>query len=262
MQALQESMLAHARTLLYKQCMAKAYKLPFLRKEQITHDVWSFFFDRSGVDFDFLPGQYTRMTLPHPAPDDRGTTRHFTIASSPTRKGEIMITTKVIESTFKKSLFDLTPGQEVEIYGPMGKFILDIDDPTPKVFLAGGIGLTPFHSMLKFAAEKQYLAPLYLFVSFSTVSQMVFYNELMEIENKNPNMQVIYTITRSEESPTIWEGETGRISIEMIRKYVPDTTKIMFSFTGPMEFTNSMESMLLNAGVSEEQIKKEIFSGY
>ena len=242
--------------------MKGIYKLAFLRKERVAEDVWSFFFDRSGTDFNFLPGQYIRITLPHLRPDDRGTTRYFTIASSPARVGEIMITTKVIESTFKKTLFALKRGQVVNFYGPLGKFVLDPEDKMPKVFLAGGIGITPFHSMLTFASEKLISTPLSLFVSFSNVSQMVFYDELKEVSNKNPNIQIIYTVSRSGKINNNWRGETGRIDMEMIKKYVPDINQAAFFFTGPMEFTDAMEAMLLNADIYDEQIRKEIFTGY
>lgn len=123
--------------------MSASYRFPYLRKEQIAEDTFSFFFGREGMDFDYLPGQYVRMTLSHPAPDERGTSRFFTIASSPTGEREIMITTRVIESTFKKTLIALKPGQEVEMYGPLGKFVLDTGDQTPKVFLAEHLGLEP-----------------------------------------------------------------------------------------------------------------------
>jgi ferredoxin-NADP reductase len=233
----------------------------FIRKEQVAEKTFSFFFDRGGADFDRLPGQYIRMILPHESPDTRGTSRFFTVASSPT-KDEIMITTKVIESTFKKTLASLVPDQEVNFFGPLGSFVLDEKDVKPKVFLAGGIGITPFHSMLTYASEKSITTPLALFVSFSKTEEMIFYTELTEIAKSHPNIKVIYTITRPEESKESWTGETGRISMELVKKHV-SIKDVTFFVTGPGAMVDGTIAMLKEAGISEEeQIRKEVFPGY
>src|SRR5258708_3228613 len=99
------------------QTPAKEFFLPFLRREQITENVYSLFFDRRDVKFTFLPGQYIRMVLPHKNPDNRGTSRFFTIASSPLEKDHFMITTKLIQSSFKMTLLSLTAGTPVKMYG-------------------------------------------------------------------------------------------------------------------------------------------------
>src|SRR5476649_1261945 len=106
----------------YPMFRAKQFFLPFLRKEQVAKDTYSFYFDRRKIDFDFLPGQYIRMSLPHKDVDERGTTRFFTIASSPHEEGYLMFTIKIIESSFKKALFNLQPLHPVQFFGPMGTF--------------------------------------------------------------------------------------------------------------------------------------------
>lgn len=106
------------------QITAKVFMLPFLRKERIAENTYCFFFDRKQVAFHYLPGQYIQITLPHNSPDDEGTTRYFTISSSPTEKDYLMITTRVRQSTFKKTLFSLKKGATAQFFGPIGTFVL------------------------------------------------------------------------------------------------------------------------------------------
>src|SRR5690349_481399 len=113
---------------------SKEYFLPFVKKEQKSQDAYSFYFDKTGQDLNFLPGQYLRMSLPHENPDNRGTGRFFTISSSPLEQEHIIITTRVLQSSFKHALSNLQPGTKVRIFGPMGNFYLDETEASPKVF--------------------------------------------------------------------------------------------------------------------------------
>lgn len=103
----------------------KVFHLPFIKKELVQSDVYSYFFELKNTDFTFQPGQYIQMNLPHPDPDDRGSWRFFTITSSPTEKDYLMITCRKGKSSFKRALFALTPGTSVQFYGPIGKFVLE-----------------------------------------------------------------------------------------------------------------------------------------
>jgi ferredoxin-NADP reductase len=98
------------------------FLVAFLKKEQICKDITSFYFT-APKRFRYLPGQYLYMILPHDNVDDNGSTRYFTIASSPSEE-HIMITTRCTKSSFKKTLFALKPGTEIFCFGPMGTFIL------------------------------------------------------------------------------------------------------------------------------------------
>jgi ferredoxin-NADP reductase len=103
---------------------AKLFSLNFLKKELISAGIYGYYFDRSKVEFDFMPGQYIQLTLPHTDVDERGSSRFFTIASSPTEKDYLMITSRKGRSSFKKALFELKPGDKVQFFGPMGAFVL------------------------------------------------------------------------------------------------------------------------------------------
>jgi ferredoxin-NADP reductase len=102
---------------------ANIFLLKFLKKEHINKDIYCYFFDIQQIDFQFKSGQYIQMTLPHNNSDDRGTSRFFTIASSPTEKKYLMITSRKGKSSFKKTLFDLKPGTTVQFFGPIGTFV-------------------------------------------------------------------------------------------------------------------------------------------
>lgn len=204
----------------------KEYYLAFIKKEKVSKDAYSFYFNRA---FNFLPGQYIRMTLDIENPDKRGISRSFTISSSPL-EDYMTVTTRIIQSSFKKKLANLVPGAKVKIFGPLGSFLFNEEDKSSRIFLGGGIGITPFHSMVTFSNAKKLAIPINLFVSFSTVDEIIFREELEEISKNNPNIKIIYTITHPEETPPEadqpladkWEGETGRISESLIKKYLLD----------------------------------------
>lgn len=236
----------------------KEYYLTFIKKEKVSKDAYSFYFTRA---FDFLPGQYIRMTLDIENPDERGMPRSFTISSSPL-EDYITITTRIIQSSFKKKLESLIPGTKVKFFGPMGSFLFNKEDKTPRVFLAGGIGITPFHSMITYANAKKLAIPVTLFVSFSAVDEVIFKEELEEISKNNPNIKIIYTITYLEDPKDNWKGETGRISESLIKKYIPNVSTPIYYIAGPPKMVEAMVRIVKNMGVSDEKIKTENFIGY
>jgi ferredoxin-NADP reductase len=240
---------------------AKTFTLPFLKKEQLAKDTFSFFFDRSAIDFYFMPGQYIRMILSHENPDVRGTSRFFTIASSPHKKKHLMVTTKMIQSTFKETLHNLTPGTPVQFFGPMGKFLLDTTDQRERVFIAGGVGVTPFHSMLTYVAKKKISLPITLFVSFAAENEVIFYEELTSLTKKHNNLQVVYAISDKNVSKS-WKGEKGRVSKSIIKKYITDFNKPIYSIVGSTSMVEKTKDFLLSLKISEEQIITEDFTGY
>lgn len=238
-----------------------SFILPFAKKEKIAENTYSFYFDRTRHNFDFLPGQYIKMVLTIENPDNRGNSRFLTIASSPLEKDYIMITTKIIKSSFKKRLSNLRIGEEVQFFGPLGEFVLKTEDKDPKVFLAGGIGITPFHSMINYAVSKNLSIPIALIVSFSTTNEMVWYEKLLSIISNNKNIKIIYTITHHKGDMN-WKGETERISKEMIKKYVSDIQAPKYYIAGPPAMTSAMEEIVNSAGVANERIFTENFIGY
>lgn len=241
------------------------FSLPFVKKEYVAHETYSFYFDRSAApDFDFTAGQYIRMSLAIENPDERGSSHYFTISSSPLNKEYLTITTKIVErpSTFKQTLASLTPGTPVRFFGPNGDFVLPEQSEKPVVFLAGGIGITPSHSMITFAAKTGSSFPMTLFVSFSTVEEAVFYDELKKIGQEHENVQIVYTVTHPEASSQPWQGETGRISGDMIKKYVQNVESCLYYISGPQKMVHAMAEITTQMRIPEGQVKKEDFPGY
>ena len=177
-------------------------------------------------------------------------------------KNELVVTTKIIHSDFKKKLVKLEVGDEIKIFGPMGQFIFDENHGGENIFIAGGIGITPFHSMLMNTAAQNSTKKLMLFVSFSIPEEIVFLNELTEIAKNHANINIIYTITRPQESQVSWNGETGRISDVMIRKYVKDISTSTFYIVGPPPMVEGTQKLLAGMNIPNQHVRTEQFSGY
>lgn len=236
------------------------FELPFVRKEMVAKDTYTFYFDRTQVKYDFLAGQYNRVNLPIENPDERGSSRYFTVSSSPTDLTFLTITTKIIQSSFKHRLNSLAPGEKMTFFGPLGTMYQSESDLTPKIFLAGGIGITPAHSMLRFMDAKKLSLDFTLFVSFSFKEEVIFYDELKEIEEHNSNVKTVFTLTKEE---NLYSGfEKGRIDDKMIKKYVQGYKSSRFLITGPPAMVQAMFETISAMGILEENIKTENFTGY
>lgn len=240
---------------------SQAYSVTFRKKEAVAKDTYSFYFSRP-EGFTFFPGQYNRWTLPIPATDGRGSSRFFTISSSPLETDYLCFTTKIIQSDFKKALLTLHEHQAISLFGPMGNFVLEEKDPRERIFLAGGIGITPFRSMITYAAAKNLALPLRLFVSFSTPEEAVFLPELTTLTKTHPTISVLYTMTKPQESALAWSGETGRISSALLEKYAQDSAHALYYVSGPPAMVEGMESLLSQMHIKTEHIRTEQFSGY
>jgi ferredoxin-NADP reductase len=240
---------------------SKTHTLSLVKKTKHAKDIYSFYFSKP-QDFDFIAGQYNRWTLPITATDGRGSSRFFTISSPPSEKDALVVTTKIIQSDFKKELLKLEVGQEIKIFGPMGQFVLDEKHEGENVFIAGGIGITPFHSTLMDAAAKKSTKQLTLFASFSVPEEVVFLNELTEAVKNYANLKVIYTITKPQESQISWNGEIGRISDVMIKKYVKNILGSIFYIVGPPPMVEGTQKLLAEMNIPNEHVRTEQFSGY
>lgn len=234
--------------------IAQKFELPFIRKERINKEVYSFYFEKN--NFSFNPGQYVKLTLPVVNPDFRGSSRYFTVSSSP-NDHELMITTKIVKSSFKKKLHSLKKGDMVSAFGPIGYFNFNIKNKKNKVFLAGGIGLTPYHSVIE-TYKKNKAIRVCLFVSFPSKKEIIFHDELKEIEKENPNIKIIYTLTKEKVSGF----ENGRIDKEMLLKYCSDYKRSEFFIVGSVAFERNFLAILKEMGISEENVFSENFPGY
>src|SRR3989338_11233495 len=198
--------------------IAQKFTVEFLKKEQAAKNTSSFFFQRP-PQLNFLPGQFMRLTLETLESDERANYRLFSIASSPTEKEYLMITTKSNHSVFKKTLFSLKIGTKAQISAPYGTFTLKKEEAAPHVFLAGGIGITPFRSMIRYASDSGLSIPITLFSSFSEVGDVIFQKEFQEIAAKHSWLKLVETITQPGETKSSWQGNIGRIDADLIKKH-------------------------------------------
>lgn len=203
----------------------------------------------------YLPGQYFYYTLPKLVKNDpRGATRHFTASSSPTEK-HLQLTTKVSDSGYKQALSSLEIGTLVELDGPSGTFILDENEIGDHVFLAGGIGITPFRSIIKYHLDKNLTNNLHLIYSCKTLDECVFYSELTGGKN---SIKVDITLTEPKES---WSGRKGRIDASLIQNVLGNTLKTYTAWAcGPPGFVNAME--VLAEKLNFKDVRSEKFTGY
>jgi len=203
--------------------------------------------------FDYRPGQFVSMKL-------NAGVHSFSISVSP-GKGFIEITTKLSGSGFKNEFSELKKGGLVSIIGPSGRFVVD-ENEKRQCFLVGGIGITPFRSMLEYIAEKKLGTNVIVIYSNKTPEDIAFRKELDMLAIENKNIKIIHTITRPEESKTAWKGLTGRIDAEMVERLVPDWKQRTFFVCGPPAFVDATEKFLLEMGIAREKVRVERFTGY
>jgi ferredoxin-NADP reductase len=223
-------------------------------------DITSFRFERNGIDFS--AGQYGYFKLESVSGDPKGPVRHFTFASSPTEE-ELMISTRVRDTPYKQRLASLEIGTEVQAWGPQGEFVLHQDHSKPAVFLSGGIGVTPFRSMIKYATDKQLPMQIVMFDSNRNVKNILYKGEFDEWASRNKNLKIVYAVT--DENPAGWTGEKGRINKEMItRQLNPEALRsAIFYVCGPPAMLKAMQQILLSdLQIPKERIKIEEFTGY
>lgn len=211
-------------------------------------------------EVDFKPGQFFFITLPELKYDDqRGDTRHFSIVNSPTRNKQIEMTTRLRGSGFKKTLQELPLGAEVEIKNISGEFVLS-ESEKPLVFLAGGIGITPFISMIRYINDKTLFDyKIVLICSDDSLDSVVFLKELTDLTTGNDNFKLVLTITRDPN----YQGEKRHISTDFLKDYLsPNLNTYHYMVAGPPRFTEGMLKVLQASGVDELNIKWEKISGY
>ena len=185
-----------------------AYTLPLLESQRESPSTMTFRFSTEGTEFRYLSNQAIRLALPGVA-DPWGAVRSFSLSSSPSERGMLSVTCRISDTPFKQALARLKPGETAQVYGPLGSFLLDTSRAC--LFLAGGIGITPFRGMLRYAADTGVSSPLTLLYSARVPEELVFRGELDRLARSHPNFRVQYTVTRPEESTGPWSGRVGRI---------------------------------------------------
>jgi ferredoxin-NADP reductase len=212
--------------------------------------------------FTFTPGQAGDFTLTNPPETDaEGDKRSFSLAGAPFET-DLIITTRMRDTAFKRSLKVVPLGTELTLDAPWGELVLHDDAIIPAVFLTGGIGITPARSIVLQATQDKASRKLILFYSNHRPEDAAFLHELTQAQNENPNFTLIATMTKMEGSAQPWQGETASIDKALLLKYLGDLATPIYYISGPPDMVNAMQKMLGEAGVKSGNIRAEEFSGY
>jgi ferredoxin-NADP reductase len=229
--------------------------LKLTRIEEVATGTLAYYFERP-VDFAFTPGQFVEVTLATAAEPEAF--HSFSIASAPCEP-ELMIATRNRESGFKQAMRLLATGTDVQIDGPYGRFVLlEQHAGTPHVFIAGGIGITPFRSIVTQSASDGTSTPLLLFHANRDVAGAPFQEEMLRLQEAAPSFRFVPTLTRPGDG---WQGERGYVDAAMISRYV-EPQRAIYYVSGPPAMVASTRAMLAETGIANSRILYEAFEGY
>jgi ferredoxin-NADP reductase len=207
----------------------------------------------------YRPGHYFWVELPDRGhQDEKGLRRHISLVTSPTEAGVVGLATRLRDTAFKRTLAELELGDEVEVEEPKGSFLLPEDTSADYVFIAGGIGITVFRSMLRFIADEQLPYRVTLVYSNRDRESAAFLDELEELERRIDGLRVILTMTAE---PT-WEGESRQVDAAMLRDQLGDLGGYTYLVAGPPGMTEAVVESLHGAGMPEDRVLADTFSGY
>jgi len=238
-----------------------ACQCKLLNRVEVAEGTMAFYFEKPST-FDFKPGQSADLTLSNPPDtDSEGNTRTFSIAS-PLSENHLMFTTRTRDTAFKRSLKKVPLGTQVKIDPPSGSFTLHKNATKAAVLLAGGIGITPFLSIVRQADHDRLPHKLHLFYSNRRPEDAPFLDVLQALEKTNPNFQLVCTVTEMSKSKKEWKGETGRINQEMLSRHLTNLQGPIYYIAGPPAMVAGLRKMLVAANVDEDDIRTEDFAGY
>jgi len=229
-------------------------------KREVAKGTLLVVFDLLGEEVDFRAGQYFWVTLLDPPyEDEKGPRRHISVVTSPNERGMLGLCTRLRDSAFKRSLAELPVGAEVDVEHPKGDFVLPEETDLPYVFLAGGIGITVFRSMLRSIVEDGLPHRVTLVYSNRDRESTAFLDELSELARTHDRIDLVLTMTEDEG----WDGERRRIGSELLRDQLDgDLAGYRYLIAGPPGMVEGVTEELRSAGIPEERIRPERFSGY
>ena len=219
----------------------------------------AFSFSKPG-GFAFKAGQAIRLELIDPPAEAGQSSRTLSLVSAPFEQ-ELVVATRMRDSAFKRALKALPDGASIRIDGPFGD-LTPGDTGRPAVFIAGGIGITPFMSMLRQAAKDRSPQPLFLAYSNRRPEDAAFLDELQELERRNEQFHLMATMTDMSKSARAWSGETDFVDADMLKRFVGDLAAPIYYIVGPPAMVEAMQWTLDGAGIAADKIRTEEFYGY
>ena len=237
------------------------YKTKLKCRQEIAAGTMAFHFEKP-EGFAYKAGQFADYTLINPSETDaEGNTRGFSLASAP-YEDDLMAATRMRDTAFKRVLKTMEIGTELTLDAPYGSFTLHNNAQIPAVFLTGGIGVTPVRSIVLQATHDKLPHKIFLFDSNRRPEDAAFLVDLTEAQKNNPNFTFVGTMTEMEKSDRQWHEETGFITKAMLLKYISDLTLPIYYLAGPSAMVTAMRQTLNEAGVNDDNIRTEEFSGY
>jgi len=239
--------------------MAIALKLK--ERRMVAEGTMAFYFEKP-PGFAYVAGQAGDWILQHPAKTDKeGNKRSFTLASAPYEE-DLFFATRLRETAFKEDLQSTDLGSQVDFDGPWGELTLHDDPAVPAVFLTGGIGVTPFRSIVLQWAHDQLEHSLFLFYSNRRPEDAAFVDELQAVAKQRAKFTFLPTMTEMEKSKMPWSGAQGYIDQAMLRRSLTDLNRPIYYLSGPPKMVESMQKLLTDSGVKQERVRTESFDGY
>jgi len=230
-------------------------------RQQVAERTFAFHFEKP-PNWTFKAGQSLDLTLLDPPETDaEGNTRAFSIASGPDEE-TLMVATRMRDTAFKRVLNTMPLSSAVKIEGPSGSLTLHNNVKRTAVFLAGGIGITPFRSIVFRAAKEKLPHRIFLFYSNRRPEDAPFLDELRALERENPNYKLIASMTEMSKSQWPWQSEAGLIDQEMLARHLKDAVSPIYYVAGPPEMVKDLTTMIREAGVDDDDIRAEEFAGY
>ena len=237
---------------------AKIRELTLDRCEQVAERTTAFHFTRP-ADFAFRAGQAIDLVL---GAGEGGEARHaFSIVSAPFER-ELVVATRMRDSAFKRALSALPPGAAVGYDGPFGSLTLHRAVARAAVFIAGGIGITPFVSILRQAAHDRDPRPMALLYSNRRPEDAAFLDELQRLEKANENFRLVATMTGMADSSRPWEGARQPVDANLVAAAAAGLPSPVYYVAGPPGLVAGIRSVLAGAGVDDDDIRAEEFFGY
>jgi ferredoxin-NADP reductase/Na+-translocating ferredoxin:NAD+ oxidoreductase RnfD subunit len=234
--------------------------LKLKRIEEVGTGMYHFVFSKPALKF--KPGQYLEWTLGHNRADSRGNRRYFTIASSPTEPN-LCLGVKFYDqpSSFKKKMLAMAPGDTIMAGQLAGDFTLPKDPRKKLVFIAGGIGITPFRSMVKYLSDCGEHRSITLLYSNKTVAEIA-YRDVFDEAARTIGLKTVYAVTGAGETPPADNGHKGHIDGALIRREIPDYRDRIFYISGTHAMVSGMETLLREMNIPRDQIKTDFFPGF
>jgi ferredoxin-NADP reductase len=236
-----------------------SYQVKLAGREELAEGTLAFRFEKP-AGFEFKAGQAIVLERLDPQAADGQKRRTFSLVSAPFEPA-LVVATRMRDTEFKRTLKTLPEGAAMKLLGPIGQFTLG-SGARPAVFIAGGIGITPFMSMLRKAASERSSQPRVLLYSNRRPEDAAFLSELQELERQNGNFRLVATMTEMSKSARKWDRQTGFIDADLISRATGGLKAPIYYVVGPPAMVLAMQETLRGAGVSDEDIRSEEFYGY